>query len=256
MLENLKKSFKQFFSELKPMHFIFLGSIIAAMGSLFAPFEFRMKLGEGFLKISLNFFTFLGALIAASASIVHNWGSSKKTTNILDNTDWLKRRVTGGDSICLIDAIIFINDLERMPYFTVTMIGDVPLTNVVINIEDLAKRQYEIAQTGIQDPSSMEIQKIIRENDHFYQYPSIYPQSKFFNVKLPINPGQEHLSYKIYIDSGNGRIIEHLSITDYKTLRSKFTIEVFSGNQKVFETNKPLQISYEEIEQYLNQKKV
>lgn len=68
--------------KIKPLHFIFLGAFITIIGALMP--SFTLFIGETPIKV--NWIAIIGGLISGVAALLHNIGSSNKSTKILDNT--------------------------------------------------------------------------------------------------------------------------------------------------------------------------
>ncbi|KRT16916.1 hypothetical protein ASU31_04315 [Pedobacter ginsenosidimutans] len=86
MPKKISSFFSDIIKQLKPIHIIFFGAFIAALGSIFPPFKIKMPYDNGIQELSFNPFTLLGAFMVAFATLVQNWKSSIKTNSILDNT--------------------------------------------------------------------------------------------------------------------------------------------------------------------------
>lgn len=183
---------------------------------------------------------FIGGLLALFGAYLSNVQSDLKDKNNESVLSSLTETVTGGDSFCVVDLLIFGNDPERKPNFYVYIKGNIPLKNVEIKIEDYAKSELEIKASGIIDPSSMKIQEILKNNEYRFLYPAIYPGSKFSNIKLSVLPNQKDLIYFITINSDNGQLKEEIKVEDYKSLNYKYSIVISKNGENVIKTNVPI----------------
>jgi hypothetical protein len=179
------------------------------------------------------------ALIGAYLSSVKSELDSVESQKVINS---LSERASGGESLCLVDILIYGNDKSKTPHFSVFMHGIIPLKNVVIKIDDYAKRVLEIEESGIIDPSSMKIQEIIKKNEYVFNYPAVYPSSTYRDIEIPVKTNQKNLRYLVTIESDNGKTEEVIEVTNYKDLDRKYSIKVERNGKLLIDSNTPIQL--------------
>lgn len=142
------------------------------------------------------------------------------------------QNITGGDSYCVFE--VFFDAITSKPNFSIRHEGKIPLKNVQVTIEDLARRVYLIDNVAKRDYSSPQISQIINNTYYGFHFPSIYPNT-LVNVNIPIESGQKEIRMLIWINLDNGSLFETLEVSGFREDTRKIKLELKRGDDIIYE---------------------
>jgi len=188
----------------------------------------------------------IGGLISAYGTYSHNKKSSEKSDKIyqqLENQaktiDELRRentnlysKLTGGDSYCKIE--VTFNATTNKPSFRLMHIGDSPLQNFNISIEDYGRRGYFMKQMSKSELNSPLLSQIVEKTRYSFHFASLQP-STATEINIPVEQNQTDINLKIFFYLNNGEIVETLNVQNINTDKRIFKIEIKRGD-KVLES--------------------
>ena len=144
-------------------------------------------------------------------------------------------KITGGDSYCVFE--VFFDARTNKPAFNLRLVGNTPLKNVQVTIEDLARRGFLIENTANNDYSSPLISQIANNTFYGLEYPSIYPNTSIENIPIPVENGQKDIRMRIWIYLDNGGLFETLEVINFREKSRTYKLELKRGD-KILESRK------------------
>lgn len=152
-------------------------------------------------------------------------------TNLATASSKIYKQVTGGDSYCVIEPNF--NAVNDQLHFTLKLVGQTPLNNAQITIEDLGRRAYLIQTQANNDYKSSAANKITKETSYGWEYTSIKPNT-ILKLPIPLEPNQTEVRLHIWMFLDNGTVFEDLQITDLKDeAKRKILIDLKRGEESL-----------------------
>lgn len=139
-------------------------------------------------------------------------------------------QITGGNSYCIFE--VFFEVKSNTPFFNLRIVGDTPLKNVQLTIDDLARRVFLIKTLAKDDFSSPLISKIAFDTMYGLEFPSIYPGTSVENIRIPVEQGQKDINMKMWIHLENGGLFETLEVLNFRDDKARtYKLELKRGDK-------------------------
>jgi hypothetical protein len=138
-------------------------------------------------------------------------------------------QVTGGDSYCVFE--VFFDNETNKPAFNLKHVGKTVLRNVIVSIEDYARRAFLVQTLAKNDWSSPLVSDIINKTHYQLEYPSLYPTTSVENIGIPIEEGQQNIKMSIWIHLDNGQLFETLDVENFKQKNMSYKLELKKGDK-------------------------
>ncbi|WP_316828606.1 hypothetical protein [Pedobacter miscanthi] len=266
MTTKLRAFLRALWIQLKPMHFIFLGAILAAIGSISSPFVFTIPIGDlGFYKFSLNPLTLLGAIVVSFATLYQNWKSSLKTNNILDNTklqlEKLESLTTKNEQLAeqLNDAAqhIVLNITGGDGYASVLPVVNSDLGNVTLAIEN--KGNYPLRNLSVRIFNATDYNKakaLDEKVDVLSKRFNLYVEEPVIGTRMAVMLKIENLKILPGVTNWNIFSTSLSSSTVQKLIISRISGEIKTAT-KIYSADPKREILFESVsdgfpDEYLN----
>lgn len=126
--------------------------------------------------------------------------------------------ITGGNSYCVVYPAFSYKGTE----FYIMLIGDTPLRDVQISIDDIGRRRFltskmNISHLELDDKKKVdELFKVIPKTQYFLSLESVYPNIMNF-ISIPVEKEQEEVDLLIRINQPNGKTEQLLEIKNLKS---------------------------------------
>mgnify|MGYP001338065090 CR=1 FL=1 len=139
-------------------------------------------------------------------------------------------KITGGESYCVFE--VFFDAMSNKPAFNLRHIGNTPLKNVQVTIEDLARRVFLIDNLAKNDYKSPLISQIANNTFYGLEYPSLYPSTSVENIPIPVENGQKDIRMRIWIHLDNGNLFETLEVSNFDDDKKRvYKLELKRGDK-------------------------
>ncbi len=209
---------------------IIIGCLMLIIGLFFATKQIKpiqLNIISGIVIIIGTFFGLFGKFL-------QDKNSSEKSDKILNTTNEVYRKITGGDSYCVIN--VTFDEANNEPYFFLTLHGNTSLKNVNIKIEDYARRVYLVKKLANNDFYSPIGKKIVEETKYNFEIASLYPNT-LSEIPIQIEDGQTNIIMGIWFFIDSGIIYEDIKIINFKSKNRVYSLVVKKDNKVILERN-------------------
>jgi uncharacterized membrane-anchored protein YhcB (DUF1043 family) len=218
----------------KPMHFNLIAGLIAVIITAFALFGRLMqekssseksdlilksgeKTGEKVDSLKIQNIE-LNTKLEKQSETIDNLRQENTDlhSKLAQSSNEIYSKITGGDSYCEVIPAFF----GEVPEFHLGLVGKVPLENVLIIIDDLARKKIQLDKIQISKDTNLEYL-----NELFMQYKYSYKTNLRPNVgqkiSIPIEAGQNEIDLLIRIYQDNGEIEQTIKISNFRSLKER-----------------------------------
>ena len=150
-------------------------------------------------------------------------------TKLANASSQIYKQVTGGNSYCVIEPSF--NAANNQLSFSLKHMGETPLRNVQVTIEDEGRRAYLIQTQANNDYGSSLANKISKETSYGFEFNSINPNT-IRNIQIPVENNQPEIRMRIWMFLDNGTVFEYLQISNLMdNVKRKIHLELKRGDE-------------------------